>query len=120
MCPARTHDVKRRSFLTRTSMLGAVALLSRYQFSAAADPPAETMRIRLAHAPFLCLAPQYLAEDFLSLEGFTEWEYLPVGSREGLDAFAEGKADISLWNTPELLLLLDYETRVVVLAGVHG
>jgi NitT/TauT family transport system substrate-binding protein len=120
MYSAGMPDTERRAFLARTSALGAATLFSLYHRSAAADPPPETKRIRLAHAPFICIAPQYLAEDFLSLEGFTEWEYVPLGSREGLDAFAEGKADISMWNTPELVPRLDYEKRIVVLGGLHG
>ncbi len=40
------------------------------------DPPASMRRA-------ICLAPQYLAEEFLRLEGFTEVEYLPLGTRNG-------------------------------------
>ena len=55
------------------------------------------------------------------MEGFTEWEYLPWGVRAGgLNALAEGRADIAIWNAPELLPHLDASEPIVVLSGVHG
>jgi len=88
---------------------------------AAAEPPPETTKIRLVHAPFVCLAPQYLAEDFLPAEGFTDWEYLALGSRNlGLDAIADGRADISIWDAHSPIPAIDTGKPVVVVAGVHG
>jgi len=114
-------DFGRREFLTRTSALGAASLLGLHCSSAAAEPPPETTKIRLAHAPFICIAPQYLAEEFLPMEGITEWEYLPWGVRAGgLNAIAEGRADIAIWNAPELLPHLDAGEPIAVLSGVHG
>jgi NitT/TauT family transport system substrate-binding protein len=113
-------DPGRRRFLERTSALGAATLLGLDSRLAAADPPPETTRIRLAHAPYICIAPQYLAEEFLFLEGFTECEYRPLGMRTGLDGLAEGRADIAMWASTELLPHLDVGRPVTVLAGVHG
>jgi len=113
-------NLGRREFLTRTSALGAASLLGLHHQTAAAEPPPETTKIRLAHAPFICIAPQYLAEEFLPLEGFTDWKYIPLGSRMGLEAIAEGGADIAMWSAPELLPHLDAGRSIVVLAGVHG
>ena len=45
---------------------------------ASAEPPPETTRIRLTQDPAICLAPQYLAEELLRLEGFSEVEYAKV------------------------------------------
>jgi len=113
-------DSGRREFLTRASTLAAACLLSHPDRSVAAEPPPETTHVRLVHLPFICLAPQYPAEEFLPLEGFTTWDYLPLGTRSGVDALAEGRADISMWSAPELLLRLDAGQPIVVLAGVHG
>jgi len=66
----------RRRFLTHTSILTATGLLLGVPRWAAAEPPPETTRIRLVHNPFLCEAPQYLAEELLRLEGFSEVEYV--------------------------------------------
>ena len=54
----------RRQFLESTSVLGAASLLG-YSRIAAAEPPPETRKIRLVHAPAICFAPQYLAEELL-------------------------------------------------------
>jgi NitT/TauT family transport system substrate-binding protein len=110
----------RREFLARASALGAAGLLGFHHRWAAAEPPPETTKIRLAHAPYICVAPQYLAEEFFPLEGFTEWKYVPLGSRMALEALAEGKADIAMWSASELLPHLDAGKSIVVLAGLHG
>jgi NitT/TauT family transport system substrate-binding protein len=111
---------RRREFLTRTCALSAAALLGARHGPAAAEPPPETSRIRLAHMPYICVAPQYLAEELLQLEGFTELEYLAVGTRDGINAVAEGRADMAMWNTPEFINRVDAGKALVALAGVHG
>jgi NitT/TauT family transport system substrate-binding protein len=113
-------ETGRRKFLAGASALGTAGLLGLYPRSAAAEPPPETTRIRLAHSPYICLAPQYLAEDFLRFEGFTECEYLPLGSREVLNRLADGRADITMSPAPELVFHLDAGQPIVLLAGVHG
>jgi len=110
----------RREFLARTSALGAASLLGLHCHPAAAEPPPETTVIRLAHAPYICVAPQYLAEDFFPMEGFTEWTYLPLGMRTTLDALADGRADIALWSVSDLLPHIDAGQALTVLAGLHG
>jgi NitT/TauT family transport system substrate-binding protein len=45
--------------------------------TAAAEPPPEVTKIRLVKNPGICLAPQYLAEELLRLEGFSQVEYVP-------------------------------------------
>jgi NitT/TauT family transport system substrate-binding protein len=120
MKPIKLLRPDRREFLIRASALGTAGVLGLHQSQAAAEPEPETTRIRLAHAPFICLAPQYLAEEFLPLEGFTQWEYLPLGTRELPAAIADGRADITMTSAPDLLLHLDAGKSVVVLAGVHG
>jgi NitT/TauT family transport system substrate-binding protein len=105
---------------SRAGICTAAAGISASPGPADAEPPPETTRIRFAHAPFICAAPIYLAEQFLSMEGITTWEYLPVGSRTAIDALASGRVDIALWNAPELLPHLDGGRQVVALAGLHG
>jgi NitT/TauT family transport system substrate-binding protein len=111
----------RRAFLARGSALGAAGLFGLHRFAGALEPAPETKRIRLVHAPFICLAPQYLAEDLLAGEGFTDWEYLQVGSRSGgIDAISEGRVDMTMWDTHSPIPLIDAGKPIVVLAGVHG
>lgn len=73
------HSMNRRRFLTGTAALGAASLVGAPP-AGAAGPPPEVKKIRLVHAPAICLSPQYLAEELLRLEGFTEIEYVAVVS----------------------------------------
>ena len=114
------REIGRRQFLARSSAL-AVTGLGLYHRAVAAEPPPETTKVRLVHSPAICQAPQYLAAEFLPMEGFTDWEYLPLGSRGGgINAIAEGRADISMWDAHSPILVIDAGKPVVVLAGVHG
>ena len=66
--------MSRRRFLQQTSALGA-ALTFGVPGTALAEPPPETKKIRLARTISICLSPQYVAEELLRREGFTEVEY---------------------------------------------
>ena len=113
-------DFGRRQFVSATAALGVAGYLGLYHRAAAAEPLPETTHIRIVHAPFICTAPQYLAEELFPIEGFKSWEYIPVGTRSGIDALAKGEADISIWNSFELIPYLDEGSSVVVLGGLHG
>ena len=109
-----THT--RRSVLM--GMTGALTVGGPFRLAAAAPP--ETKRLRLVHAPILCLAPQYLAEDLLRAEGFTEVEYIKWSTGTGPKLVAEGRADMTMRETPATIPLLDQGGSLVVLAGVHS
>jgi NitT/TauT family transport system substrate-binding protein len=112
--------VARRAFLAGTCALGTTSLLGFHHGSAGAEPAPETRKIRFVHNPSICSAPQYLAEEFLRLDGFTEVEYLPLGARNGPRALADGRADITQWDAPGLIPHLDAGRSIVLLAGVHA
>ena len=121
MDASKLLELRRRAFLARTSVLGATGLFGPLPHALAADPPPETTRVRLVHAPFICLAPQYLAAEFFPVEGITDWEYLQLGSRSGgIDAIVEGRADMTMWDSHSPIPLIDAGKPIVVLAGVHG
>ena len=89
----------RRDFLSGASALGAASLLGWPEISRA-EPP-ETTRFRIAHGPFICYAPQFLAEEFLRLEGFTEIEYAPVPPKGTyVSVVADGKVDLAIFGPP--------------------
>ena len=114
-------DLGRRDFLARTSAMGAASLLGLHHLPAAAEPPPETTKIRFVHAPAICLAPQYLAEELLRLEGFTEVEYLPVGEHELARTLSPKVERTSpCGHRRDLIPHLDAGKPIVVLAGVHG
>jgi NitT/TauT family transport system substrate-binding protein len=112
---ARNPD--RREFLRTASALGAAALLIQSR-SAAAEPPPEIGRIRLARTASICLSPQYVAEELLRLEGFSEVDY-PEVPYTGGDELASGRADLTMDYVPSLVWKLDAGANVVALSGVH-
>jgi NitT/TauT family transport system substrate-binding protein len=113
-------SLDRRRFLKQSSALSIAALLASHRSSFAAEPPPETRKIRFVHAPSICIAPLYLAEELLRMDGFTDVQYLPLGTRNGLFALADGRGDIAMWDTPGLIPHLDAGRPLVLLAGVHG
>ncbi|MFN0316019.1 MAG: ABC transporter substrate-binding protein [Burkholderiales bacterium] len=66
------------------------------------------------------MAPQYLAEDLLRMEGFTEIEFVDIKTQLGPDALAEGKIDFSLWDGASSVWAMDREKGFMVLSGVHA
>jgi NitT/TauT family transport system substrate-binding protein len=115
----RTMSHSRRNFLARVSAVGVGSFLGSMSRVEAAEPPAEVAKVRFVHAPSICVAPQYLAADLLRLEGI-DIDYLPLGTRNGPTAIAEGRADVTMWDTCGLMLHLDAERPIVLLAGIHG
>src|SRR5436853_307634 len=75
---ARRHIMQviqnRRRFLATLSSAGAAGLIGASKSSSQEAPP-ETTTIRLAKMPGICIAPQYVAEEMLKTEGFTDIQY---------------------------------------------
>lgn len=113
------NNFTRRRFLSATTALGATSLLGWPELSQAESPP-EVNKIRLVHTPAICLSPQYLAEEFLHMEGFSEVEYVLSGDVLAANIVAAGKADFTQDGVSSLLPLLDAGSPIVVLSGVHA
>jgi NitT/TauT family transport system substrate-binding protein len=110
----------RRRFLGGLTLAGTAGLLGLHPRPVAAEPPPETTKIRLMRRPALCAAPEYLAEEFLWGEGFTEVQYVTTTGGAGVSkALASGEADISLGFSGPLLLRVDAGDPLVFMAGVH-
>ena len=110
----------RRRFLGGVTLAGTAGLLGWQPRRAAAEPPPETSRLRLVKVPAMCLAPQYLAEELLHLEGFSEVEYIPVEQSSDVELLLTNRADISAFGPSNFLPYLDAGKSVVALAGLHG
>jgi NitT/TauT family transport system substrate-binding protein len=112
----------RRGFLAGTAMAGAAGLLGlgpRLALAASSgEPPPETPTLRLSRWAGICLAPQYVAEDLLRAEGFSDVRYLDVGPVTS-KPLADGVTDFSLEFSPDLLVMAENHRPVTVLAGVH-
>jgi NitT/TauT family transport system substrate-binding protein len=75
----------RRRFLTTLSLASAAGLI-RVPQSLAGEAALETTTVRIAKSPGICIAPQYVAEELLRAEGFTDIRYAdkPAGTTEPL------------------------------------
>ena len=113
---------RRRMFLKGVAALtGSTGLLGYDPRFAAAEPPPETTKIRLLHNPFICVAPEYLAEDLLRLEGFDKIEYVEYpGDADPHQAVAAGRVDLTLDGSLSLVIGIDAGEHLAVLAGIHG
>ena len=120
MIGSQIPALSRRVFLARAAAVGAVSLLPLPRI-ASAEPPPEITRIRFMHAPSICTAPQYVAEQLLRSEGFSDVSYVRAGSTaEFAESVADGRADFCVKTAPYLIPQLDAERRIVVLAGLHA
>jgi len=109
----------RRRVLTTLSLAGAAGLLgARQALSAAAG--LETTAVRIAHLPGLCTAPQYVAEELLRAEGFTDVRYVRLAPGSNApDGIARGEVDFGLNFASVLVSALDQGVEMTVLGGVH-
>jgi len=97
-----------------------VGVLGLSTGSVTAEPPPETTRIRLYQIAGICIAPQYVAEELLYLEGFTEVQYVQTGLSTAIyEGFGSGAVDIGMAFVPPFILQVDAEVPIVLLGGVH-
>ena len=108
----------RRDFLNTMSMVGAASVFGASESLADEGPP-EATTIRLAKIPSICVAPQYVAEELLRAEGFTDVRYVPLPSAIQHTAIAQGEIDFSLHFSAPLVIPIDAGDPITVVAGVH-
>jgi NitT/TauT family transport system substrate-binding protein len=112
----------RRRFLggSVAGTAGLLGLLPGPAAALAAEPPPETTRLRVHHSLSLCLAPQYVAEELLRAEGFTEVDYVSYEESGGFyEALTSGAADIGNDFAPMLIMHVDAGDPITILGGVH-
>ncbi|HZO63491.1 MAG TPA: ABC transporter substrate-binding protein [Kribbellaceae bacterium] len=83
----------------------------------------ETTRIRVHDSLSLCQTPQYVVEELLRAEGFTDVQYVQLDTTSGADAvysaFATGEIDVSMAFAGPFIMQVDQGAPVVLLGGVH-
>jgi NitT/TauT family transport system substrate-binding protein len=101
------------------TLAGIAGLLGLHTRRVAAEPP-ETTTIRLVQIPGICIAPQYVAEELLRSEGFTDVHYIrKEGTAWLYKALASGEADLNMAFVAPFLLHVDAGDPIVLLGGVH-
>ena len=109
--------VSRRVLLARLLTLGSGGLLGLSPRPADAEPPPETPRIRLVGSRALCFAPQFVAEELLHAEGFSDVQY--ILSEPSAEILAAGDGDLSLGLGANFILRIAAGKPVVIVAGGH-
>jgi NitT/TauT family transport system substrate-binding protein len=109
----------RRKLLATLSLSGAAGLL-RVPPTAAAEGPPEITSVRFMRTPSLCHAPQFVAEELLRAEGFTEIQYIEGKSSAEINpAIASGRVDFNTHFAPQWVSVIDGGGPVTVLSGAH-
>jgi NitT/TauT family transport system substrate-binding protein len=110
----------RRHFLGGLSATGAAGLLGARESLADEGPP-ETTTIRLSKIPGICIAPQYVVEELLRAEGFTDVRYLAAQPGVGnAGIVASGDVDFGVNFAAPLVLAIDAGDAITALTGVHS
>ena len=107
----------RRRFLSALSFAGA-GLVGAGPLTAQ-QAPLETTRIRLAKSATICQAPQYVAEELLCAEGFTDIEYLVRPPAVLAPALSRGEVQFSLHFSAPSIAAIDAGEALTIIAGVH-
>ena len=130
------RDLSRRDVLKMLSLAGGAGLLAACAKAgdrdAAGDGSAsvandkegklETTSIRLIMDPkftVLCYAPQYLADQYLKEEGFTDVQYVSKIDGSEAQALIHGDADISSALAVDWIMPISKGVPVVILGGLH-
>ena len=111
--------MRRREFLTATGLGGAATLLGAHPTRAGAEPPPETTTIRLTNPPTMCYAPQYVAEELLRTEGFTNVQYSKLQAGDWYEFIRSAEVSLTMDLAALSLTAMDDGHPLVILAGVH-
>jgi NitT/TauT family transport system substrate-binding protein len=110
----------RRDFLATLTAASAAGLIPA-QHSLANEAPPEITTVRLPFNSNLCLAPQFVAEELLRAEGFTEIRYVPgTGGLTEPQMAGRGEIDFGITTAAVIPFQLDAGATVTALAGVHS
>lgn len=112
--------ISRRRFVQDMALAGAAGAMGFGREVLAAEPPPETRRIRLPQVPALCIAPQYIADELLRGEGFSDVQYVKIPGASGIyTTVASGETDLAIGYIAPFTLQVEDGKPVVMLAGIH-
>jgi NitT/TauT family transport system substrate-binding protein len=106
----------RRGFLGGIAAAGAAGLI-RAPRTLAAEGALETTSVRLGKNPGICIAPQYVAEELLRAEGFTDVRYVEEPAT-ATGPLARGKVDFDMNYASNFVRAIDAGEPITLLTGV--
>lgn len=106
----------RRQFLTALALAGAGGFAHAPR-ALGTEEALETTTVRLQKSAAICIAPQYVAEELLRAEGFTDIRYVegPAGATEPL---AHGDVDFDTNYASNFVRAIDAGEPITLLSGV--
>jgi NitT/TauT family transport system substrate-binding protein len=115
-----TSTLTRRRFLKTIPLAGAAGFVSP-MVAMAADGALETTSVRLPKTTGVCVAPEFIVDDLLRAEGFTDIHYVEVPSLPNatIEAVARGETDFNLNYSINYVWEIDGGKSITLLAGVH-
>lgn len=121
----RICGLDRRAFLRGMVASAGSGLLGFMPEHVSAEGALETTTIRIIadpKVPVLCYAPQYVAEHFLRMEGFSEVKFVPFYGSEYSESqtLIANEADITAELCPDWVVAVDRDDPVVIIAGLHA
>jgi NitT/TauT family transport system substrate-binding protein len=120
MGDVRSGGWSRRRFLASAALAGTGGVLGWRSDALSAEAPPETTRIRLIRSPDICLAPLYMAEELLRIEGFTDVQYVQgTGGQDDINLAATGATDFIGGFVGRHLVGLDAGDPIIILSGLH-
>ena len=109
----------RRRFLAALSAAAAAAMLPPRRGSAA-EPPLETTTVRLERLPVICFAPQYVCEEMLRAEGFTDIRRVETTPAAISEDLGQGRVDFAANLVPSHIAAIDAGAAITIIGGVHA
>jgi NitT/TauT family transport system substrate-binding protein len=120
MSDRRTQHWNRREFVGGLTLVSTAGVLAARIGQTAAERPPETTKLRLSRVPGICVAPQYVAEEFLRAEGFSDVHYVEeIPGLPAAKATGSGQIDIAMNFAAPLVVALDAGDAITLLAGIH-
>ena len=110
--------LSRRRVLSSIGLAGATVLAVPRVL--AAEARRETTTVRFAKIPVICFAPQYVCEDLLRMEGFTDIRYVDTKTSSFGQGLAEGKYDFASNVTAQNVVFVDSGLPITLVAGIHA
>jgi len=117
--------IGRRQFAARLAAAAGAAAIGWRPSSGSAESPPETTTLRLyrppATQPGACIAPQFVAEELLKAEGFTDVRYavMPTGRLGAAHALAAGDIDFNIGFVGTAIAQVDAGDPIAVVAPIH-
>jgi NitT/TauT family transport system substrate-binding protein len=109
----------RRRFLATLSSAGVAGLIGAPDALAQQAPP-ETTTVRLGKIAGICIAPQYVADELLRTEGFSEIHFVATEpGKPAAQSLGRGEIDFTANFSPPLIMAIDAGNPITLLGGEH-